>query len=203
MNNNNIYNPNNFIGSTHIDNFKLTSNTLASNIIATSNILETHSSNFTLYTSNILENNASNYTYNTSNKITNYYNNLINNYQDNGIFNNALNTHIFNNNVLGEIRFITNGAPSYFGNNLKFMTKIQEDGQIAVYYVDNPLYPTVIGPKWYIITEAIRDFYSFQAKLKKYSQRVVKAHDLLMFDIREDSIFLNYIIIINLQDSQN
>jgi single-strand DNA-binding protein len=73
MNNNNIYNTNNFVGTIHQDYFKSASNALASNIYATSNtleqhltttsnILENHSSNFTLATSNILQYNSSNFT---------------------------------------------------------------------------------------------------------------------------------------------
>jgi hypothetical protein len=162
MNNNLVStNLNTWVGSTHIDNYKLTSNF----IITTSNILENHSSNFTLNTSNILENHSSNFTSNTSNFLRNYFNKLIDNYDDstNNLYFGAMNTHIYNSNVLGEIRFLTQGAPSYFGNDLKFMTKIQEDGQIAVYYVYNPIYPSVVGPKWYIVAEAIRDSYAFQA----------------------------------------
>jgi hypothetical protein len=78
MNNNNLYN-NNFIGTTHLDAGKITSNFIisTSNIleqriytnsinksnytIETSYISEHHSSNFTLATSNILETHSSNF----------------------------------------------------------------------------------------------------------------------------------------------
>ena len=50
--NNNLYNNNNFIGITHFDNFKITSNF----ILQTSNILEQH----ILNTSNTLEGHLSN-----------------------------------------------------------------------------------------------------------------------------------------------
>ena len=59
----------------------------------------------------------------------NYFKNLIDNYNDGTNFNGAINTNIYNNNTLGEIRFITSNAPSYFGGNYKFITKIiTEDG---------------------------------------------------------------------------
>jgi len=169
MNNNNIYNTNNFVGTIHQDYFKSASNALASNIYATSNtleqhltttsnILENHSSNFTLATSNILQYNSSNFTIATNI----YFSNLINNYKDINAFNNADNTHIYANGILGEIRFFTNGAPSYFGiPSYKYITKIQENGQLAVYYPYNPAYPTVL-PQWYVVSDTIRDNYAFQ-----------------------------------------
>lgn len=136
-----------------------TSNALIDNINYTSNYIY-NSSNALIV--NI--NNTSNYIYNSSNQITNEFKNLIYNYKDGtGIFNSALNTHIYNNNILGEIRFLTNGTPSYFGNNYKFITKIQENGQLAVYYPYNPAYPTVF-PQWYIVSDTIRDNYAYQGQ---------------------------------------
>ena len=52
MNNNNLYNTNNFIGITHNDYFKTTSNALAKAIYT----LDLKSSNYTCNVSNILDN---------------------------------------------------------------------------------------------------------------------------------------------------
>ena len=60
--NNNITNNCGWIGSTHIDNIKLTSNILEKHIINVSNILNTNSSNYTSNASNILNTDSSNYT---------------------------------------------------------------------------------------------------------------------------------------------
>ena len=109
MNNNNLYTNNNFIGTTHLDSAKITSNFIlaTSNILeqhisvsnlnnsnftlATSNILETHSSNFTLATSNILETHSSNFT----NKLRADVNKWINEETE---LTNVVNTYIYNKN---------------------------------------------------------------------------------------------------------
>jgi dTDP-4-dehydrorhamnose reductase len=100
---------NNFIGTTHLDASKITSNFIlaTSNILeqhisvsnlnnsnftlATSNILETHSSNFTLATSNILETHSSNFT----NKLRADVNKWINEETE---LTNVVNTYIYNKN---------------------------------------------------------------------------------------------------------
>ena len=136
MNNNNLYTNNNFIGTTHLDTGKITSNF----ILATSNILEQHiysnsinNSNFTTETSNILEQhiytssiNNSNFTILSSNMIMNDLKQLIYFKQDVDEFDNALNTHIYSSNILEEIRFITSGCPAYFGNNDNSIAKLQK-----------------------------------------------------------------------------
>ena len=152
MNNNNLYNTNNFIGSTHQDYFKTASNAITSDIIATSNILENHiklSSNNNIDFTNILRTDI---------------NKIIISYYDNELFSGAINTHIFANEILGEIRFITKNAPNYFGStNHKFITKIKENGVLSVYYVYNPAYPTVLAG-WYDVIDTIRDNYAFQSQ---------------------------------------
>ena len=81
MNNNNLYTNNNFIGTTHLDTGKITSNF----ILATSNILEQHiytnsinNSNFTTETSNILEQRSSNFILTTSNILETHSSNFTN-----------------------------------------------------------------------------------------------------------------------------
>jgi hypothetical protein len=81
MNNNNLYTNNNFIGTTHLDTGKITSNF----ILATSNILEQHiytnsinNSNFTIETSNILEQRSSNFILATSNILETHSSNFTN-----------------------------------------------------------------------------------------------------------------------------
>lgn len=152
-----------FIGTTHLDiNYSIsnlvysTSNILESHIYNTSNILETHIS-----TSSI---NNSNYTTLCSNLIMADLKNLIYFKQDSASeFNNALNTHIYANNILGEIRFITEGCPALFGTNDKFKTKIGEDGDLMIYYVFNLQFPTIL-PGWYKVVDFMRDNYAFQTQ---------------------------------------
>ena len=109
---------NNFIGSTHIDTFKSTSNLIlsTSNIleqhiaysnIATSNILEQHisysntnCSNFILATSNILETHSSNFTNALRYDVNKWINEEIE-------LTSIINTYIYNKNYLGEIKFLT------------------------------------------------------------------------------------------------
>ena len=68
--NNNIINPNNFIGITHIDNIKLTSNILEQHILAG----DIRTSNYTTNTSNILNNAIINLNFNCSNYASNISN---------------------------------------------------------------------------------------------------------------------------------
>lgn len=142
-NNNNIYN-NNFIGSTHIDTYKATSNL----IISTSNIIENH-----LYASNIANSNYtynssinnSNYTYNTSNTITNYFNKLIDNQIEHITFptsTDLIHTYITNSNLGGEIRFYVKSTslfPPFIPTDaLPYRVRIKQDGKLYVYYTYDP-----------------------------------------------------------------
>ena len=182
MNNNNLYNNNNFIGITHLDNVKITSNF----IIQTSNILEQH----ILNTSNTLEGHLSNTSnilegkiFNTSNTLEghildaknfniNYTNALrtdVNKWINEEIEHNILppvdikHTYIYNSNLLGEIRFTTKGTPQYVLNeNRNYIIKISENGGLYLYYNYQFQYPTVLGG-WYNVMDSIRDGYAYQA----------------------------------------
>jgi hypothetical protein len=121
-NNNNLYN-NNFIGTTHIDALKATSNF----ILGTSNILEQHiftnsinNSNYTSNASNILNTNSSNYT-----NILRYdVNKWINEQADEIIPGlNITNTYISNSNIGGYIKFWTKDSE-------KVYTRINQDGKL-------------------------------------------------------------------------
>ena len=141
MNNNNLYNTNNFIGITHNDYFKTASNALSTAIINTSNILELHSSNFTSNYANITEINSSNYANITSNNILARYDPLI----GEKIFSNLLppstqiNTYIYNSNNLGDICFKT--SFNYPINSNLTGTKIDYTGKLLVYHNYNVLQP--------------------------------------------------------------
>ena len=146
--NNNLYTNNNFIGTTHFDSFKSTSNL----IISTSNILEQHiaysnisSSNFTLSTSNILETHL----LTTSNILETHSSNFTNNlrYDVNKWINEEVehltipvpvdltHTYIYNSNILGEIRFTTKGTPKYVSNeNKNYIIRIKENGAFELFY---------------------------------------------------------------------
>ena len=174
--NNNLYTNNNFIGTTHFDSFKSTSNL----IISTSNILEQHiaysnisSSNFTLSTSNILETHL----LTTSNILETHSSNFTNNlrYDVNKWINEEVehltipvpvdltHTYIYNSNILGEIRFTTKGTPKYVSNeNKNYIIRIKENGAFELFYSYSFQYPTVLGG-WYNIMDSIRDGYAFQA----------------------------------------
>ena len=121
MNNNNLYNTNNsplWIGSTHNDNYKTTSNF----ILTTSNILESHSSNFT---------NALRYDVNK----------WINEKTDEIIPNlNVINTYISNSNIGGYINFWTK-------NSQKIYTRINENGKLQIYH-DYDIGRPTINTKW-------------------------------------------------------
>jgi hypothetical protein len=144
MNNNNIYNTNNFVGTIHQDYFKSASNALASNIYTTSNTLEQHLST----TSNILENHSSNFTLIKSNEITTYFKQMINPQIDNNINT----TYVCNSNIGGEIRFWTASAqyfpPQIPTDNLPFRTKIGVDGKLYCYYTYNSLISATLTTSW-------------------------------------------------------
>jgi hypothetical protein len=162
MNNNNLYNTNNFIGITHNDYFKTASNALSTAIITTSNILNSNSSNYTSNVSNILNTNSSNYTRNTSNAILARYDPLIKQEIEHKIlpFPATLNhTYIYNSNVAGEIRFwckstsdypvvIPLGVPDY-------RVKIDVDGKLKVYYTYDPLINLTFGNGWVDVGNSI------------------------------------------------
>ena len=145
-NNNGIY-TNTFLGTSHLDSYKISSNF----IISTSNILENHLSNTSNIlennlsnTSNILENNSSNFTTITSNLILARYDPLIKEKQETISLppSTYKHTYITNSNLLGEIRFwcestkdfivvIPAGVPDY-------RVKIDIDGKLKVYYTYDP-----------------------------------------------------------------
>ena len=173
MNNNNLYNTNNFIGITHNDIFKNSSNALikeiyiqssnssnyASNI---SNVLDLRSSNFTSNYANIIEYNSSNYTKITSNIIQTNINKLIKEEIEHislPIPIDLNHTYIYNSNVLGEIRFwckstssfpviIPLGVPDY-------RVKIDVDGKLKVYYTYDPLINLTFGNGWVDVGNSI------------------------------------------------
>jgi hypothetical protein len=163
---------NNFIGSTHIDNIKLTSNILEQHIYITninnsnytrnvSNILNTNSSNYTSNASIILNTNSSNYT----NILRHDVNKWINEQLEPSLIPsvNLTHTYIYNSNLLGEIRFVTKGMPSYITNeNKNYIIRIKENGAFELYYQYSFIYPTVLGG-WYNIMNSIRDAYAYQA----------------------------------------
>lgn len=142
-NNNNIYN-NNFIGSTHIDAYKSTSNL----IISTSNTIENHLNASNIANSNYTYNlsiNNSNYTYNTSNQITNYFNKLIDNQIEHITFptsTDLIHTYITNSNLGGEIRFYVKSTslfPPFIPTDaLPYRVRIKPDGKLYVYYTYDP-----------------------------------------------------------------
>jgi len=172
MNNNNLYTNNNFIGITHLDTGKITSNfilatsnTLEGHISNTSNILEGHISN----TSNILEGHildTKNFNINYTDDLRTDVNKWVNEEIELSLTTPSINlthTYIYNSNILGEIRFVTEGTPKYVTNdNNNYTIKIKENGRLAIFYQFSILYPTVLGG-WYDIMDSIRDGYAFQA----------------------------------------
>jgi hypothetical protein len=170
--NNNITNNNGWIGSTHIDNIKLTSNILEQHIIIgninssnyasnISNVLNINSSNYASNISNILNTNSSNFT----NSLRHDVNKWINEEIEHITIPDAYLTHtcIYNSNLLGEIRFITKGMPQYLTNeNKNYIIRIKENGAFELFYQYNLQYPSVLGG-WYNIMSSIRDAYAYQA----------------------------------------
>jgi len=158
MNNNNLYNINSWIGTTHQDFFhnssnnlyfytSNTSNILSNQIIITSNIIE----NDILITSNILENHSSNYTSNLKYNI----NQLINEETEHISFPipyDKKNTYIYNSNLLGEIRFHTESSkffpPQIITDDLPYRTKIGIDGKLYVYYTYDNLISATLTTTW-------------------------------------------------------
>jgi hypothetical protein len=179
MNNNNNINNCGWIGSTHIDNLKLTSNILEQHIA----IGDINSSNYTSNISNILNNaiininvNSSNYTSNASNILNTNSSNYTNilRYDVNKWINeqieptiiptvNLTHTYIYNSNASGEIRFITKNTPIYYENdNKQYITRITGSGELECFYKYTIAYPTVLGG-WYGVMDSLRDSYAYQA----------------------------------------
>jgi hypothetical protein len=141
--NNILLNNNNFIGSTHNDTSKSTSNF----IIGTSNILEQHisisninNSNFTIATSNILEQHSSNYTNILRHDVNKWINEEVEHITS-PIPTDIIHTYIYNSNISGEIRFKNKinvdlgdlaGFPDY-------KVKISVDGKLRLFYTYNPI----------------------------------------------------------------
>ena len=165
MNNNNLYNTNSWIGTTHLDFFNNSSNNLyfytsnTSNILSnqikiTSNIIE----NDILITSNILENHSSNYTSNLKYNI----NQLINEEIEHNLLPipyDLKHTYIYNSNLLGEIRFycentkdfpvlVPLGVPDY-------RVKIDVDGKLKVYYTYDPAINLTFMNGWVDVANSI------------------------------------------------
>lgn len=157
MNNNNLYNNNNFIGITHLDNVKITSNfilqtsnILEQHILNTSNTLEGHLSN----TSNILEDHildAKNSNINYTNALRTDVNKWINEEIEHvpvPIPADIKHTYIYNSNLVGEIRFWCKSTP-YFppqipGDYPPHRVKIDADGKLKLYYT----YDQSINATW-------------------------------------------------------
>lgn len=173
MNNNNLYNTNSWIGTTHLDFFNNSSNNLyfytsnTSNILSnqikiTSNIIE----NDILITSNILENHSSNYTSNLKYKI----NRLINEETEHISFPIAYDkkhTYIYNSNVVGEIRFWCKSTTDYPVINPfevpDYRTKIDTDGKLKIYYTYDPLISLTFGNGWIDVANSIVNLNSADA----------------------------------------
>jgi len=159
MNNNNHFNTNNWVGTTHLDFFKNSSNALSNYTLDTSNILENHiliTSNINyFYTSNSSNSNIY-FTSNTSNLIIEKYDKLIKEETQEITFPipaTLKHTYIYNNNNAGEIRFqnkayLTDilgfppGTPNY-------KAKIDFDGKLKLYWVYDPLVSLIYLGGWH------------------------------------------------------
>lgn len=129
----------------------ITSNILNNKIDLTSNILETH----------IIESSNNNIQY--TNNLRTDINKLINEETKTILNINYKHTYIYNSNILGEIRFVTQGTPKYaLNDDNNYTIKIQENGQLYIYYNYDFGYPTVLGG-WYNVMDALRDGYAYQA----------------------------------------
>jgi len=159
MNNNNHFNTNNWIGTTHLDFFKNSSNALSNYTYNTSNILENDiliNSNINyLYTSNSSNSNII-YTSNVSNIILDRYDKLIKEEEEEILLplpTTLKHTYIYNKNQGGEIRFqnqayITDilGFPAGTPN---YKVKIDIDGKLKLYWVYNPLVSLIYLGGWH------------------------------------------------------
>jgi hypothetical protein len=157
--NNNHFNTNNWVGTTHLDFFKNSSNALSNYTSNTSNILENdiliYSNINYLYTSNSSNSNIF-YTSNTSNIILNRYDKLIK--EEEVEITTPLpvtlkHTYIYNKNDAGEIRFQNNsyitdisGFPTGTPN---YKVKVDIDGKLKLYWVYNPLVSVTYLGGWH------------------------------------------------------
>ena len=176
MNNNNLFNTNTFIGTTHQDYFKISSNALSTQINITSNILEQHL-NYTSnileqhlnYTSNILDIRASNFTTTTSNLILARYDPMIEKRYEltslpfpiPGSYPTS-NIYISNSNYLGEIRFWNSSSSNFYTPGIPFpieapdyLVKIDLDGKLKTYYTYDPLLNATYGSGWVDVVDSI------------------------------------------------
>ena len=152
-NNNNIYN-NNFIGTTHIDAYKSTSNF----IISTSNTIESHlyasniaNSNYTTNTSNILEIHSRNYTNNLRFDVNKWINETVE-HTTIPVATDITHTQIYNSNLGGEIQFwvkSTNIFPPIVNVGVPdYRVKIDIDGKLKIYYTYDPAISLTWGNGW-------------------------------------------------------
>jgi hypothetical protein len=155
--NNNLYNNNNFIGITHLDNGKITlnfilqtSNILEQHILNTSNTLEGH----LLNTSNVLEGHildAKNFNINYTNALRTDVNKWINEQQDEIIpALSTTNTYILNSNIGGYIYFWTKDSE-------KVYTRINQNGKLQIYH-DFDIARPLIVTKWYEVEDILMDY---------------------------------------------
>jgi hypothetical protein len=159
MNNNNHFNTNNWIGTTHLDFFKNSSNALSNYTSNTSNILENHiliNSNINyLFTSNSSNSNIF-FTSNTSNLIIEKYDELIKEEIQEISFPlpaTLKHTYIYNKNNGGEIRFQnksyitdTTGFPPGTPN---YKVKVDIDGKLKLFWVYDPLVSLIYLGGWH------------------------------------------------------
>ena len=150
MNNNNLYNVNSFIGTTHQDFFhnssnnlyfytSNTSNILSNQIIITSNIIE----NDILITSNILDNASSAKTSNLRYELWEVNPNNSNCLIKSKKYNNKIHSYIINSNINGEIRFSTIGSFSSTNDPINdYSVKIDDLGKLYLYHKYNILQPS-------------------------------------------------------------
>jgi hypothetical protein len=113
------------------------------------------------FTSNIVETHSSNYTDNNITILDNKYNKLIKTIDENITTPTQItlkHTNITNSNIQGRIDFTTR----YNTNDYRNVTRIKENGEIECYYEYSVVYPTVLGG-WYGVMDSIRDAYNYQA----------------------------------------
>ena len=206
MNNNNLYNTNNFIGITHNDYFKTASNALSKAI----NSLELNSSNYTSNVSNILDtkitnvsnilnNNSSNYIQNTSNYIISRYDPMIETKSENVLLpipGTLKHTYINNSNTLGEIRFwckdtqlfpviIPVGVPDY-------RVKIDVDGKLKIYYTYDPAINATFFNGWIDVGTSIAGLNASDANI---GIAITGLELQLQFEVRKINIELEQLLI--------
>jgi hypothetical protein len=163
--NNNFIGSSGWIGTTHLDNYKITSNfilntsnILESHLSNTSNILEGHLTN----TSNILDSKASNFTTTTSNIILARYDKLIGEEKEHitlPFLTDLTHTYINNFNLAGEIRFFTESTSSYPViipiDIPDYRVKIGPNGHLMCYYTYDPAINLTFGNGWIDVGNSI------------------------------------------------